>query len=195
MKNRMTFEEEQARKGRTYKMLLWFGMISICMIFAGLTSAYVVSKSRPDWLKDFVLPSAFVISTVAMLVSSFTFYLALQATKKGNRNGTTAFLLITLALGIAFIVLQFKGFGQVIENGYFFTGSESNVTTSFLYIAVLVHIAHLLGGMISLLVVIYNHYKQKYNSTQTLGIELSAMYWHFMDFIWVYLFLFFYFFK
>lgn len=191
----MTLEEEQARKGRTYKMLLWFGMISICMIFAGLTSAYVVSKSRPDWLKDFVLPSAFVISTVAMLVSSFTFYLALKATKKDNRNGATAFLLITLALGIAFIVLQFKGFGQVIENGYFFTGSESNVTTSFLYIAVLVHIAHLLGGIISLLVVIYNHYKQKYNSAQTLGIELSAMYWHFMDFIWVYLFLFFYFFK
>ncbi|MFM7896495.1 MAG: heme-copper oxidase subunit III [Flavobacterium sp.] len=195
MENRMTLEEEQARKGRTYKMLLWFGMISICMIFAGLTSAYVVSKSRPDWLKDFVLPSAFVISTVAMLVSSFTFYLALQATKKDKRNGATAFLLITLALGIAFIVLQFKGFGQVIENGYFFTGSESNVTTSFLYIAVLVHIAHLLGGIISLLVVIYNHYKQKYNSAQTLGIELSAMYWHFMDFIWVYLFLFFYFFK
>ena len=191
----MTLEEEQARKGRTYKMLLWFGMISICMIFAGLTSAYVVSKSRPDWLKDFVLPSAFVASTVAMLVSSFTFYLALQATKKDNRNGASMFLLITLALGIAFIVLQFKGFGQVIDNGYFFTGSESNVTTSFLYIAVLVHIAHLLGGIISLLAVIYNHYKQKYNSAQTLGIELSAMYWHFMDFIWVYLFLFFYFFK
>ncbi len=191
----MTLEEQQARKGRTYKMLLWFGMISFCMIFAGLTSAYVVSKSRPDWLKDFVLPSAFVISTVAMLVSSFTFYLALQATKKDNRSGASMFLLITLALGIAFIVLQFIGFGQVIENGYFFTGSESNVTTSFLYIAVLVHIAHLLGGIISLLAVIYNHYKQKYNSAQTLGIELSAMYWHFMDFIWVYLFLFFYFFK
>ena len=130
-----------------------------------------------------------------MLVSSFTFYAALQSMKRGNRNQTTILLLSTLALGITFIVLQFKGFGQVIENGYFFTGSESNVTTSFLYIAVLVHIAHLLGGIISLLVVIYNHYKQKYNSAQTLGIELSAMYWHFMDFIWVYLFLFFYFFK
>lgn len=191
----MTFEEEQARKGKTYKLLLWFGMISICMIFAGLTSAYVVSKSRPDWLKDFQLPTAFLISTIAMLVSSFTFYGALQTMRKGNRNQTTILLLATLGLGIAFIFLQFKGFGQVIESGYFFTGSESNVTTSFLYIAVLVHIAHLLGGIISLLVVIYNHYKQKYNSAQTLGIELSAMYWHFMDFIWVYLFLFFYFFK
>ncbi len=191
----MTFEEEQERKGRTYKLLLWFGMISIAMIFAGLTSAYVVSKSRPDWLKDFQLPTAFLISTIAMLVSSFTFYAALQSIKKGNRSQTTILLLSTLGLGIAFILLQFKGFGQVIDNGYFFTGSESNVTTSFLYIAVLVHIAHLLGGIISLLVVIYNHYKQKYNSAQTLGIELSAMYWHFMDFIWVYLFLFFYFFK
>ena len=191
----MTFEEEQERKGKTYKLLLWFGMISICMIFAGLTSAYVVSKSRPDWLKEFQLPTAFLISTIAMLVSSLTFYGALQTMKKGNRNQTTVLLLTTLGLGFAFILLQFKGFGQVIENGYFFTGSESNVTTSFLYIAVLVHIAHLLGGIISLLAVIYNHYKQKYNSAQTLGIELSAMYWHFMDFIWVYLFLFFYFFK
>ena len=191
----MTFEEEQDRKGKTYRLLLWFGMISICMIFAGLTSAYVVSKSRPDWLKDFQLPTAFLISTIAMLVSSLTFYGALKTMKKGNRNQTTILLLSTLGLGIAFIFLQFKGFGQVIENGYFFTGSESNVTTSFLYIAVLVHIAHLLGGIISLLIVIYNHYKQKYNSAQTLGIELSAMYWHFMDFIWIYLFLFFYFFK
>ena len=96
---------------------------------------------------------------------------------------------------ILFVVFQFKGFRDVVANGYFFTGDQSNVTTSFLYIVVLVHLAHLLGGFISLIIVIYNHYKQKYNATQTLGIELSAMYWHFMDFIWVYLFLFFYFFK
>ncbi len=191
----MTWEEEQERKGRTYKLLLWFGMISVCMIFAGLTSAYVVSKSRPDWLSDFVLPTPFLISTLVMLISSGTFYMALRAMRSGDRKQTMVLLVTTLALGFTFIFLQFKGFGEVIDNGYFFTGSESNVTTSFLYIAVLVHIAHLLGGIISLLVVIYNHYKQKYNSTQTLGIEISAMYWHFMDFIWVYLFLFFYFFK
>lgn len=191
----MTVEEQELRKGRTYKMLLLFGMISIFMIFAGLSSAYVVSKSRPDWLKDFQLPNAFIISTVVMLVSSFTFYGALKATKANNRSLATTMLLTTLGLGIAFIFLQFEGFSQVVANGYFFTGSESNVTTSFLYIVVIVHIAHLLGGIISLLIVIYNHFKQKYNSAQTLGIELSAMYWHFMDFIWIYLFLFFYFYK
>lgn len=191
----MTVEEQELRKGRTYKMLLLFGMISIFMIFAGLSSAYVVSKSRPDWLKDFQLPNAFIISTVVMLVSSFTFYGALKATKANNRSLATTMLLTTLGLGIAFIFLQFEGFSQVVANGYFFTGSESNVTTSFLYIVVIVHIAHLLGGIISLLIVIYNHFKQKYNPAQTLGIELSAMYWHFMDFIWIYLFLFFYFYK
>ncbi|WP_339835533.1 cytochrome c oxidase subunit 3 [uncultured Flavobacterium sp.] len=191
----MTLEEQEARKGRTYKMLLLFGMISIFMIFAGLSSAYVVSKSRPDWLNDFQLPSAFIYSTIVIFISSFTFYGAYKAMKSDNRKLTTILLLTTLSLGIAFILLQLEGFSQVVANGYFFTGSESNVTTSFLYIAVIVHIAHLLGGIISLLIVIYNHFKQKYNPSQTLGIELSAMYWHFMDFIWIYLFLFFYFYK
>jgi cytochrome c oxidase subunit 3 len=195
MEPKMSLEEHQSRKGKTYKLLLIFAMISILMIFAGLTSAYVVSKSRPDWLSDFVLPSAFVISTVVIVTSSITFYLAYKSMKNDDRNKTTLFLWATLLLGFAFVFFQFKGFGQVIENGYFFTGSESNITTSFLYIVVIVHLLHLLGGFLSLFVVIYNHYKQKYNPTQTLGIELSAMYWHFMDFIWLYLFLFFYFYK
>lgn len=195
METQLTIEEQESRKGKTYKMLLIFGMISVLMIFAGLTSAYVVSKSRPDWLKDFQLPSAFLFSTIVMFASSVTFYLAQKAIKNNNRGLTTTMLWTTLLLGILFVFFQFKGFGQVIEAGYFFTGSESNVTTSFLYIVVIVHLMHLLGGFISLFVVIYNHYKQKYNPTQTLGIELSAMYWHFMDFIWLYLFLFFYFYK
>lgn len=191
----MTLEEQESRKGKTYKMLLLFGMISIFMIFAGLSSGFVVSRSRPDWLKDFQLPSAFLLSTIAILASSFTFYFALKAMKLNNRSLTTTMLLVTLLLGFTFIFLQLQGFSQVVAEGYFFTGSESTITTSFLYIMVIVHIAHLLGGIISLLVVIYNHFKQKYNATQTLGIELSAMYWHFMDIIWILLFLFFYFYK
>jgi len=191
----MTLEEHQIRKGKSYKLLLLFGMISILMIFAGLTSAFVVSTSRPDWMSNFELPSAFMISTLVMVTSSLTFYLAYKSVKTDKRSQATLFLWTTLFLGVLFVYFQFKGFQQAVDSGYYFTGSESNVTTSFLYIVVIVHIAHLIGGFISLLTVIYNHYKQKYNTSQTLGIELSAMYWHFMDFIWVYLFLFFYFFK
>jgi len=191
----MSLQEYNDRKAKSYKMLLWFAMISIVMVFAGLTSAYVISKSRPDWLKDFTLPSAFIASTVAMLLSSMTFHLAKKAIQNNNRKATTAYLLATLGLGLAFVFLQFEGFSQVIASGYFFTGSESTITTSFLYVVVIVHLVHLFGGLIALLIIIYNHFKQKYNSTQTLGIELGAMFWHFLDFLWLYLFLFFYFYK
>jgi cytochrome c oxidase subunit 3 len=189
----MSIQEHNERNARSKKMLLWFAMISMFMMFAGLTSAYVVSTSRPDWLNDFVLPDAFIISTIVIVVSSITFHLAKMAIKKNDIKATTTWLLATLALGIAFVVAQFYGFSQVIANGYYFTGPESTVTTSFLYIVTIVHLAHLFAGLIVLMVVIYNHFKQKYNSSQTLGIELGVMFWHFLDILWVYLFLFFYF--
>lgn len=191
----ISIQEAYDKKSKTYKMLLYFGMISIIMIFAGLTSAFVVSKQRPDWLKDLVIPDTFTYSTIVLIVSSITFYLAKKAIKANNQSLTTVYLLITLGLGLTFVYLQFKGFDLLFNQGLVPFGSSSKVTVSFLYAFVFVHVAHLFGGMISLIYVIYNHYKQKYNSAQTLGIELSAMYWHFMDFIWVYLFLFFYFFK
>jgi cytochrome c oxidase subunit 3 len=191
----MTAEDYKSRTARSYKLILLFAMVSMTMMFAGLTSAYVVSQSRADWLKDFQLPSAFYFSTIAILGCSVTFHLAKKAIQKNNQSLTTSLLLATLALGIIFVVMQFVGFGQIVENGYYFTGSASSITTTFLYIVVIIHLLHLAGGMISLLIIIYNHFKQKYNSTQTLGIELGAMYWHFLDFLWVYLFLFLYFFR
>jgi cytochrome c oxidase subunit III len=191
----MTAEDYKSRTARSYKLILLFAMVSMTMMFAGLTSAYVVSQSRADWLKDFQLPSGFYFSTIAIIGCSITFHLAKKAIQKDNQGLTTTLLLATLALGILFVVMQFIGFSQIVENGYYFTGSASSITTTFLYIVVIVHLLHLAGGMISLLIIIYNHFKQKYNSTQTLGIELGAMYWHFLDFLWVYLFLFLYFFR
>lgn len=190
---KMSIDEYNERSARSKKMLLWFAMISMFMTFAGLTSAYVVSASRPDWAETFKLPDAFIISTVVILLSSVTFHLAKTATKKGNSSMATAYLLATLALGLGFVFCQFYGFQKIIESGYFFTGPESTVTTSFVYIVAVVHLAHLFAGLIVLLVVIYNHFKQKYNPSQTLGIELGAMFWHFLDVLWLYLFLFLYF--
>jgi cytochrome c oxidase subunit 3 len=192
-KIKMTLDEHYERNARSKKMLLWFAMISMFMMFAGLTSAYVVSTSRPDWVKNFELPQAFMISTALIILSSITFHLAVKATKNNDRSSATAFLLATLGLGIAFVAAQFYGFGKIIEAGYFFTGSESNITSTFVYTVTIVHLAHLIAGLLVLLVVIYNHFKQKYTSTQTLGIELGAMFWHFLDILWIYLFLFFYF--
>ena len=191
----MTAAEQKSRTERSYKLILLFAMISMTMMFAGLTSAFVVSKSRADWLKDFQLPTAFFYSTIAIVGCSITFHLAKKAIKKNNQSRTTTFLLATLVLGIMFVILQFVGFEQIVNSGYYFTGSGSSITTTFLYVVTVVHLIHLAGGLISLLVIIYNHFKQKYNSSQTLGIELGAMYWLFLDLLWVYLFLFLYFFK
>jgi len=180
---------------RAKKMLLWFGIGSLIMSFAGLTSAVVVSSKRPDWLKDFHLPEAFVISTVIIIISSITMVLAKRALKSNNRKATTLWLLLTLLLGIGFISSQFIGFGQIIDSGYNFTGPTSNITMSFVYVIAIAHIAHVVAGLISLLVVIYNHFKQRYDATQMLGFELSATFWHFVDGLWLFLFLFLYFFR
>jgi cytochrome c oxidase subunit 3 len=188
---KMSVEEHQQRKNQSYKLMLWFAMISMVMMFAGLTSAYVVSSSRKDWLQDFEIPSAFYISTLVIIISSITFWFARKEMKKGEHKNTTYALWATLLLGLAFVIMQFIGFKQIIDAGYFFTGSESTVTTSFLYVVVILHLAHLFGGTIALLIVIYNHFKQKYTATQTLGIELAELFWHFLGVLWTLLFLFF----
>jgi len=100
-----------------------------------------------------------------------------------------------LIAGLGFVYFQFDGFHSLAKNNMYPVGGAGSITVSFLYIIVVAHLAHLAGGIISLLIIIYNHFKQKYNSGQTLGIELGAMYWHFLDFLWLYLFLFLYFFK
>jgi cytochrome c oxidase subunit 3 len=178
---------------RAKKMMLWFGMISMAMSFAGLTSAYIVSKARPDWISGFEIPQAFYISLIIVILSSLTMYLARVSIQKENHSRGLALLISTFVLGLLFIYFQFLGFSQFIADGYFFTGSESTITTSFIYLVVLMHMAHIIGALIAILVVIYNHFKQKYHNGQTLGIELAETFWHFVDILWIYLFLFFYF--
>ena len=187
---RGTIEE---KNNRAKKMMLWFGIISLIMSFAGWTSAFVVSSSRPDWLKDFQLPNAFIVSTVVIMVSSITFWLAKKALKMENKSLTNLWLFLTLVLGVVFIFNQFSGFQQIIDLGYNFTGPTSNVTMSYIYLIAFVHILHVIVGLICLLVVIYNHFRQKYSPSNMLGFELAYTFWHFIDILWVYLFLFLYF--
>lgn len=185
-----TLEE---KNNRAKKMMLWFGIVSLIMSFAGWTSAFIVSRSREDWLADFQLPNAFAISVIVIIISSLTFIMAKRALKNNKRKATTIWLWITLALGIVFIYNQFSGFNQIIDLGYNFTGPTSNITMTYVFIIAFVHIIHVAVGLICLLVVIYNHFKQKYSVSKMLGLELAATYWHFVDILWIYLFLFLYF--
>ena len=184
------------------KMMLWFGMISITMTFAGLTSAFIVSSSRPDWLDSFVLPNWFTISTVSIVFSSIFFQLAKFRLDKYvrvslpeniniyiERNNVNILLVLTILTAIVFVVSQFLGFNEIISQGYYFTGPESSVTTSYVYILVFLHLAHLFAGMIVLTVVISKFNKQKYEKNK-LGFELALIFWHFLGALWIYLFFF-----
>ena len=178
------------KHNKALKMMLWFGMISMSMTFAGLTSAYVVSSSRADWIEQINLPGAFTISTFIMVLSSLSFHLALQQLKKGILKQAQTFLLTTLLLAVSFVYFQFQGFNGIIEQGYYFTGPESSITTSYLYVLVLLHLAHLTIGVITILTLFYKTRKGKYQNGNLLGFELAVTFWHFLDILWVYLFLF-----
>ncbi|MBE7644902.1 cytochrome c oxidase subunit 3 [Tenacibaculum finnmarkense genomovar finnmarkense] len=185
-------EELRAGKRKSAKPMLWISMISMAMFFAGLTSAYVVSQKRDDWV-TFDLPQAFYISTVLIILSSITLIISQLLLKKDNLKASLLFLLATLVLGIGFVWFQYVGFNELRAVGLFFTGPESTVSTSFVLGITFMHILHLLAGIIVLLVVIYNHFKKKYSSADTLGFELGGIFWHFVDILWIYLFFFFYF--
>lgn len=194
----LTQGTQQEKRARSKKMMLWFGMGSLIMSFAGLISAFIVSgkqRLNKDWLIDYELPDAFLISLVFILVSSLTFILAKASLKQGNQKMTMVWLLTTLTLGILFIFSQLEGFKQIIETGYNFTGPTSNITMTYIYVIAVVHIGHVIAGLICIIVVIYNHFKQKYNANNMLGLELAANFWHFVDILWLVLFLFLYFFR
>ncbi len=176
-------------------MMLWFGIISLIMAFAGWTSAYIVSSKREDWLSDIELPQAFFISTAIIVISSLTYWMAGKSIKKNEQKTGTYFLVITLGLGIVFIGLQFFGFNQMLANGYYFTGPTSNIKMSYIFLIAFVHILHVVAGLISLLVVLVQQLRNKYRTGNMLGFELGETFWHFLDFLWIYLILFMYFVK
>lgn len=186
---------EQEKRDRSKKMMLWFGIISMVMTFAGLTSAYVVSSKRPDWVSDFELPETFGISTIVIVLSSLTLFASKRYLKSDRRKLTSLFLFFTFLLGSAFVGLQLKGFDTLIENGYYFTGETSTINSSYIYVLVMAHLVHLAAGIIVLLVIIYNHFRKRYNSSKMLGFTIGSTFWHFVDVLWLFLFLFLSFYK
>jgi len=184
-------ELEQGRK-KTAKPMLWVSLISLTMMFAGLVSAYVISSNREDWV-SFDLPDALWLSTILILMSSITIQLALFFAKKENRKLSLVLLGVTFVLGIGFVISQFNGFATLKDSGLFFTGKQSLVSSSMLMVIVVVHLAHIFAALIVLAIMILKQALGKYNNGNLLGFELGNIFWHFLDLLWIILFLFFYF--
>lgn len=191
----LTQGTSEQKNNRAKKMMLWFGIISLVMTFGGLTSAFIVSSTREDWLNNFVLPEAFTYSTIVIFISSILLFFAKKAILKAQRSLSTSLLLGVLVLGIAFIYSQVVGFNQIINSGYNFTGPTSNITMSYVYIIAVLHIVHVVVALLALMVIIVKHLQSPHTKNNKLGFDLASTFWHFVDLLWLYLFFFLYFFN
>jgi len=170
----------------TMKVLLWLSMVSMVMMFAGLTSGYIVRQAESNW-NVFELPDVFYFSTVFIFLSSISMHWAWLSVKKNNIAGLRTGLMITLGLGLAFCFTQFTAWSKLVEMGIFFTGNPSG---SFLYVLTGLHLIHLIAGITYLMYVTMRSIQGHYNSGNNLPIQLCAIFWHFLDGLWIYLFVF-----
>lgn len=184
----MALAEHQGRI-HPYKFTLWVAIGSIVMMFAGFTSAYIVKRNQANW-QGFDLPMIFTISTGVILLSSVTIQLALRRFTARRMDQYRLLMLVTAILGVAFIALQWIGFNTLQDSGIKLVGPGSNVAGSFLAVIAGVHMAHVLGGVVAILVMLRNAFSSKTRSYSRIGVEVAATYWHFVDFLWIYLFVF-----
>ncbi len=182
-------EEENKARINAKQNLLWVSLVSVIMLFAGLTSAYVVRMAEGNW-EHLEMPVMFYISTAIILLSSITMNMAMNAAKKNNQAAISNFIWITFALGLAFIFFQVSAWSDFVSQGIFFAGKDSSASGAYLYVLSGVHLAHVIGGLIVLIFVGIKSLRGAYDSENRLGLKMAAIYWHFLDILWIYLFLF-----
>ena len=171
------------------KFALWLIIISIIMMFAAFTSAYIVRKEEGNWL-EYALPDNLVLNTVFIVLSSVTMQWAFNTARKDNLRQVKLALLLTMILGISFLVGQWDAWVDLVGRKIFFGGADANPSGSFLYVLMGVHGFHLVTGLIFVLIVLISSLKFKVHSRNLLRIELCSVYWHFLTGLWLYLYLF-----
>ena len=182
-------QSKEPQRIHPHKFTLWVAMGAIVMMFAALTSAYIVKKNQSSWL-EFDLPRIFWYSTFVILLSSVTMHLSIKAFKAREMGRYRTLITVTAALGVLFIVMQWLGFNSLEARNIALTGAKSNSAASFLLVITGIHMAHVLGGVIAILVIFMRAYSVKIKNYNALPIELAGTYWHFVDVLWIYLFIF-----
>jgi cytochrome c oxidase subunit 3 len=160
---------------------------SIIMMFAGLTSAYIVKREQPGWT-TFEVPRSLWFSTGVILLSSLVIQLAVRAFKEREMRRYRNLISLTAFLGLVFITLQWVSFNTIWESGVSFRGSGAG---QFLYVIAGLHALHVIGGVIALLVTFLKAFSGKVRIYNPVPLEVISTYWHFVDFLWIYLFIFF----
>lgn len=181
--------ENQRQKLHPHKFTLWVAIASILMMFAGLTSAFIVKSNLVGW-RNVEMPKVFWVSTAAILASSVTIQMALRAFRQRNMRLYRSLILVTLLLGVGFVILQWIGFSDLwYQQRITFKGSAG--AGQFLYVIFGLHALHVIGGVIALLVLFIKAFFGKTKVYSPVSTEVAATYWHFVDLLWIYLLIFF----
>ncbi len=179
---------DQHNRLHPHKFTLWVAIASITMMFAGLTSAFIVKSNLTGW-RTIVLPKVFWISTLLILTSSVTMQMAAKAFRNRNMQGYRTLLVVTIILGLAFIGCQIFGFSELWGQNIRFKGSSG--AGQFFYAIAGLHILHVLGGVVALMVMLYRSLSGRVKLYSIVPIQVMGMYWHFVDILWLYLLIFF----
>ena len=156
------------------------------MMFAGFTSGLIVRKSQGNWL-SFDLPNILYVSTAVILLSSLTMHLAIKTFKERNMRLHERFVIATVILGLSFAILQYFGFKEMFST----LPWNNNVSLQYIVVIIGVHALHILGGVIALLVMLIQTFNKNTKVYSASKLEIVATYWHFVDILWIYLFIFF----
>ncbi|MFQ3575183.1 MAG: cytochrome c oxidase subunit 3 [Cytophagales bacterium] len=189
MENTTELVENRTLSMHPKKFALWLFIVSVIMIFAAWTSAYIVRRAEGNWL-EFDLPPAMLYSTIIIAFSSISMHWAFISAKKDNLNQIKIGLLITVILGAVFVYLQYISFSQLIDNQVWFGGKKSNPAGSFVYVLAGAHAVHIIGGALFLLITLYYSFANEVHSKKLLLIDMCTTFWHFLDVLWIYLYVF-----
>lgn len=169
------------------KFALWLFIVSIVMIFGSLTSAYIVRQSQGNW-KVFDIPSMFLYSTFVLLLSSATIQWGLFSARRDELKNAKIATIATFILSIVFLFMQLEGWKQLVSNNIHL--SFSNPSESFLYVITGLHAFHLLTGIIFIIIVLISTFRNEVHAKKLNQYEMCTTYWHFLDGLWLYLYLF-----
>lgn len=179
-------EPEETLSMNPRKFILWLFVVSIIMLFAAMTSAYLVRRAEGNWL-EYDIPSIFTYSSVVLVISSLTMHWAYLSAKKDNFDNLKIAITITFVLGAIFLYMQFQGWVELVNENVFFVGNPAG---SFMYIFTGLHGFHLISGLLVLVVALIAAFRLRIHAKSLNQIEIAATYWHFLDILWLYLFFF-----
>lgn len=179
-------EPEETLSMNPRKFILWLFIVSIIMLFAAMTSAYLVRRAEGNWL-EYDIPKVFTYSSIVLVISSLTMHWAYLAAKKDNFTSLKTAITVTFALGIAFLYMQFQGWVELVNENVFFVGNPAG---SFMYIFTGLHGFHLISGLVVLIFALIAAFRLRVHAKNLNQIEIAAAYWHFLDILWLYLFFF-----